>query len=140
MLLMSDFSKWFRDKYLDWEKTNPSGLQGIVKFSEWLDIPQPTVSSWINGKYEPKDKYLKSLADNLGPEVYEVLKLETPVDYVLPESFRTRMNRAQKDTNKILTERKVTDSTEAMKIAVEVFARFGIRISTAEESEKLSKQ
>jgi len=70
-------SEWLTNKYLDWQK-NEGGRRTIVQFAEWLDVPQTTVSSWLNGKAVPGGSKLIKLADKFGPEIYQLLGVDTP--------------------------------------------------------------
>jgi hypothetical protein len=84
---MSEFSEWFRKEYLDWEKENTGNIQGLTKFSEYLGVPQSMASAWMNERYKPGAKYIPSLAQKLGFEVYSVLGLPSPETSALLDSL-----------------------------------------------------
>jgi hypothetical protein len=67
-----EFSEWLRNKYLEWEKGNTK-IRGVSAFADYLQIPQPLVSSWMNGKYKPGQSYAEKLAVVYGDEVFDVL-------------------------------------------------------------------
>lgn len=47
-------------------------------FAKYLGVSQPTVSSWLNGKRRPTGKNIDTIADLLGPEIYDLLGLQRP--------------------------------------------------------------
>lgn len=87
------FTDWMFNKFLEWEKSQPSKRSSYTAFARWLSknsyevsISQGVISSWINGTYKPGEKYAPVLAEKLGTEVYDFLDIDPPdpiYDYVL---------------------------------------------------------
>lgn len=71
------FKEWLYQKFHEWEKSTGERQTG-VSFARYLGVTQPTLSSWLNGKYIPKGRGLAILAKKLGYDVYEVVGLPTP--------------------------------------------------------------
>lgn len=74
---MSEFSSWFETKYLEWQ-IRESGRKSVDKFSTYLGVSQPAVSSWLNGHRKPTGRNVEKLAEKLGPEIYDLLGLQRP--------------------------------------------------------------
>jgi hypothetical protein len=52
----------------------------LAEFSDWLGIPRPLLSRYLNGSRIPKHSNADLMAARLGPEVYEVLGFRSPED------------------------------------------------------------
>ncbi len=77
----SEFSLWLENYYLDWQKQN--GRASQRKFSHWLGIHYSLVNQWMNGKGgKPGQNNLAKLAFKIGPEVYEVLNIPPPPEFI----------------------------------------------------------
>ena len=71
-------------KYLEWQNGEGKRLS-VVEYAKYLDVSQQTLSTWMNGKNEPRDrKNINKLYEKLGPEIYDVLELDRP-SYAHPE-------------------------------------------------------
>ncbi len=82
---MSDFSEYLFNTFLKWEKIQPKRRSSYSAFARWLsenslgiEISQPLVSNWVNGKFPPSDKYHYVLIEKLGPEIAQVLDIVPP--------------------------------------------------------------
>lgn len=82
---MSNFSDFLFQSFVAWETEQPERRSSYRKFADWLSdnslqivISHSLLSQWINGKFEPSDKYHYVLIEKLGPEVANVLGIEAP--------------------------------------------------------------
>lgn len=48
------------------------------EFANWLEVRQPTLSTWMRGLYEPSPDSIRTLADKIGPQIYEALGMQIP--------------------------------------------------------------
>ena len=133
-MYMSVFSEWFRGKYLDWEKENTGNIQGLTKFSEYLEVPQSMASAWMAGRYKPGAKYLPNLAAKLGEDVYRVLYLPLPFSKeseldILPPAYKSAFLAARSEAVAELDKRGIAnDSPEGKEIIRAAFSRHGVEI------------
>jgi hypothetical protein len=125
MISMTEFSIWFRNIYLEWEKQQPeAGLKGVVHFALEIPAPQSMVSEWINGVSEPGPKYQPILAARYGNIVYEKQGKPRPKDniYDFPAGFRNRLEHAIREANEALEKHGLKgDSPEGEKTVTEIF-------------------
>jgi len=77
-LIMSDFSDWFTNKYLDWQRENGRGT--VTAFAAYLGISQANASNYLRDASRPDIKNLQLIADKLGDEVYEKLGAKPPIN------------------------------------------------------------
>ena len=121
-----DFTEWINRKFVEWRGDS---RQGVTDFANYLEINQPLVSKWLNGRSRkgPDTSSVAKLADKF-PDVYEVVGLPQPPSRLnyLPRTFRRRLERAQAETERIFRERGLTgEMPEAEQVAIEVFEKYG---------------
>jgi len=75
---MDNFSLWLKRKYLEWQ-SEQGDLKTLTEFAEFLDVSQPAVSKWINGRSLPDPDSVQRIAVKLGWEVYDILGVDPPV-------------------------------------------------------------
>src|SRR3972149_3417746 len=76
---MSEFSIWFKGKFLEWQ-AEQMGVKSISDFATFLGVSQPNASRWLNGQSKPRDhENIRRLVGFYGNEVYEVLGIENPI-------------------------------------------------------------
>src|SRR5690242_5433567 len=80
------FKDFLLDHFKQWESQQPKKRSSVSAFARWLsenslgqEFKQQLVNDWINGDYKPKDEnFVFALAEKLGREVYEILKVKEP--------------------------------------------------------------
>ena len=123
----NSFSKFFNNKYLDWQK-EIGELRTMTEFAEYLGIPQPMVSAWSNGRYLPGKKYLQTLASKLGTDIYDALGIsQSSYLDALPDDIRELIVSAAQEVNDSLQNgEEILDDSEIKKLAIRIFAKHGI--------------
>lgn len=132
IIKLVDFKNWFWDKFEEWRKGTTNGP---TAFARYLGIKQQLVSSWLDGKYKPRNAEHISLLYQKYPDVYEVLGLPVPepgedVSFgQWPESIRRRLEAADLEIRKRFKENAITnpESEEAERIVIEVMEDFGFK-------------
>jgi transcriptional regulator with XRE-family HTH domain len=77
-----NFSQWLEKKYIEW--ISESGRRRtLAEFSDFLRIPRPLLSRYLNGSRVPKYSNADQIAAHLGPEVYTVLGYRSPDEMLL---------------------------------------------------------
>lgn len=71
------FSQYLEMKFLEWQQQQGS-RKTISEFAVYLEVPQPTISSYMTGARKPDMEKLQKIARKLGFEVYDVLGLPRP--------------------------------------------------------------
>ena len=134
------FHQWIKSKYLEWRGDAIGRDKSISQFAEYIGIPQPTVSTWMLGKNEPKDeRSIRALADRFGPDVFDVLNVD-PGQWgtsYLPVDLRRRLEHAVRETSQALALRHLSaDDPLAEQLAIKIFERHGFKYSsTSKDSE-----
>ncbi len=78
--MKTKFSDYLERHYLDWQIEN--GRASIRKYSLWLGINSSLVIQWMNGNGKPGSKNLAKLAIKLGPDIYDVLEIPPPPEFI----------------------------------------------------------
>ena len=92
-------SVWLMRKYLGWQQSMGE-LKSQAEFAKYLGFNPSTLSMWMTGKQDPDLHSADLLAHKLGPEVYDVLKLEAVYDELTPEQRQSLSDKI----NKILSD------------------------------------
>ncbi|MGV0974477.1 MAG: hypothetical protein ACOYBO_00955 [Azonexus sp.] len=76
---MDKFTAWFEKKFLDWQSSR-GRRASIREFSEWLEINQNLVASWMGGYRKPGPDYADRICIALDYDltIYELLGLPVP--------------------------------------------------------------
>ncbi len=78
------FKDFFFNAYIEFQKeTRKSGITAFAKYLSvkngfGVTFSQQIVSGWLNGDYEPSEKYAPALAYVLGDGIYDILNLPRP--------------------------------------------------------------
>lgn len=73
----TNFTTWLERQYVAWQ--NQDGKRKSIKsFAEWLDLPQPVLSHYLNGSRSPTNDNLEKIAVKLGDEAYDALDRQRP--------------------------------------------------------------
>lgn len=67
-------ARFLNDSYLDFARDR-GVYTSLAEFSKWLDVPNTSLSQWMNQIRLPAGKNIYKLGDKLGPELYEILEL-----------------------------------------------------------------
>ena len=121
------FGEWLTRKYTEWRGQRIGNSASVKEFAKLFGASQQLVSDWLNGvKVPTSPKYINTLVDHYGDEVYEVLGLPDPLAD-LPEDIRDLV----RSINRELLEQGVTStSPDAKRITDEILAKYGFsRIS-----------
>ena len=74
-----NFAQWLEKKYIEW--ISKSGRRRtLAEFSDFVGIPRPLLSRYLNGSRVPKYSNADQIAAQLGQEVYAVLGYRSPDD------------------------------------------------------------
>ena len=111
-----ELKEFLFQKFLEWQKE--SGQRRSVKdWAIYLDVPQTSLSTWMNGPYLPKGAGLSKLAAKLGPEIYDVLGMTRPgpLDPGLQEIIDNWPNLSEEQREGILSTLRGTDKVSALR-------------------------
>ncbi|GAP08039.1 predicted transcriptional regulator [Anaerolinea thermolimosa] len=132
------FKDWLAQKFNDWEKTQ-GRKQSYYAFARYLGVSQANLAQWMEGAALPSGDDLRTLAELLGAEVYDLLQMDRPDPQLerllggfpaLPSSLRERLSVAIWEASQYLKKHGLSaESVEAKKAILEIFARFGIRLT-----------
>lgn len=132
------FKDWLAQKFNDWEKSQ-GRKQSYYAFARYLGVSQANLAQWMEGAALPAGDDLRALAELLGAEVYDLLQMDRPDPQLerllggfstLPASLRERLSMAVWESSQYLKGRGLpAESVEAKKAVLEIFARFGIRLT-----------
>lgn len=73
----TDISKWLTDGFLRWQLASGE-KHTVTEYAAYLGVSRDTLNKWMNGTRTPTGLYVRQLAEKLGPEIYDVLKLARP--------------------------------------------------------------
>ena len=74
---MATAKDWLNQKFIDWEKAQ-GHRQSYYAFARYLEVSQSGLGQWMVGTGVPSGDDLLSIANKLGPEIYDVLGLPRP--------------------------------------------------------------
>jgi transcriptional regulator with XRE-family HTH domain len=133
---MASLKDWLTNKFNEWEKSQGRS-QSYYAFARYLEVSQSGLAQWMTGGSAPSGEDLISLADKLGPEVYDVLGLPRPNTEVqrvtvsfasLPPDIRERLTNAISEADQTLRQGRLRpDTAEARQVVVEILAKWGFR-------------
>ncbi len=135
---MKSLPEWLEQKFLEWEKSEGS-RQTYYTFARYLDVGHSTLTLWISGTAVPQGDDLTRIASKLGPEIYEILHVPPPSTplaavsenfHLLPVAFQTRLASAVAETAQAIHQARLNpESTEAKRLAVRIFEKWGFSVS-----------
>ncbi len=134
---MKTLPDWLEQKFLEWEKSEGSH-QTYYTFARYLDVGHSTLTLWISGAAVPQGEELDKVATKLGPEVYTILNAPAPGPlaaitanfHLLPAAFQSRLASAVAETAQAITHDRLNpESTEAKRLTVRIFDKWGFSIS-----------
>ena len=73
---MMKLEDWLERKYLEWQFHE--GRRTLAEFAEYLNIPRPLLSHYMNGRAKPKLDNIEKLANKLGPGIYDLMGYQRP--------------------------------------------------------------
>lgn len=79
---LESWRQFTNKKFLEWQ--NQMGARKtITAFANYIGIPQPTVSLWLNGSRLPKsNEEIEKISSIWGLDVYDALQVERPDEYL----------------------------------------------------------
>ncbi len=114
------FKDFLFEKFSDWEKKQPGKRSTYTAFADYLSenslgikVKQQLVSGWINGEFEPGEKYAPVLAERLGDEVFDLIDIPRP-DPLL-QGINSRWDRISSDRQQKLAELSEKFEAESLK-------------------------
>ena len=135
---MKKLPDWLEQKFLEWEKSEGSH-QTYYTFARYLDVGHSTLTLWISGAAVPQGEDLARVASKLGPEIYDILNSPPPSSpltaldanfILLPSAFQSRLASAVEETAQAITQNRLNpESTEAKRLAVRIFDKWGFTVS-----------
>jgi transcriptional regulator with XRE-family HTH domain len=136
-----EFKDWIAQKYREWSR----GKKSETQFAIYLGVSQATMNAWINGSRGlPKSaKIIRSLADKLGPEIYEIIGLQRPpeppdlrdqlIEAGFPSNFVDELLRTREAYTLELESKGIkTDSPEAKQIVNEALSKLAAKLINIE--------
>lgn len=141
---------WLSRKFLEWEREQGS-RKTAVEFAEYLGVSQPSLSSWMSGRYAPKGKNLSRLAEKLGYDIYDALGLPRPTSNDLdenteklvrvmreyPPDVQAQAIEAFRELVSIISQSGVTGKSEIVRMMAEMLRK---RVSDSTNADKLASQ
>lgn len=131
------FSKWINKKFIEWCGDSRKTLS---EFASYIGVSQSLMSHWMtkNGKAPREHTTIVKLVNKYGNEVYDILGIPAPISEAsygsFPPPIRELFKSAEVEINSIYAREKVpADSPEAVRIAEEVFSKYGITINSVEQ-------
>jgi transcriptional regulator with XRE-family HTH domain len=122
-------SEWLERKYLEYQMHH--GRISLRKFSKILEISPGYLSQLMNGtnskfSYDVARKICEVVDDW---ELFDLLNYKKPPEAdQIPNNFKTRLEKATSETNRVLKERNLTgDMPEAEQVTIEIFERYGFK-------------
>jgi len=67
---------WLDRKFNEWQIE--VGRKTITEFADFLDIPRPQLSHYMNARNKPESENIEKIAAKLGYEIYDILELKRP--------------------------------------------------------------
>ena len=135
---MATCKEWLNRKFADWEKSQGRS-QSYYAFAHYLGVGQNELALWMAGSAVPSGDDVATLADKLGPEIYDCLSMVRPnlqsenlpaALANLPSGLRERLRGAILEADQLIKARKLAPESVEAKLAVfEVFARWGIKLT-----------
>jgi transcriptional regulator with XRE-family HTH domain len=135
---MASCKEWLNQKFVEWEKAQ-GRKQSYYSFSRELGVSQSSLAQWMDGSAIPNGDDLLTLAEKLGPEIYESIGMPRPHAQLqrltvafpgLPAGLRDRLTNAIWDADQYLKANHLpAESVDAKKIVVEIFGKWGIRLT-----------
>ena len=133
---MATVKDWLNQKFIDWEKAQ-GGRQSTYAFARYLEVGQSGLASWMSGNGAPGGEDLLSIANKLGPEIYDVIGMPRPSAEAqrltvsintLPPDIRDNLTRAVTEMDAAFRQERLRpDSADARRLAIEILAKWGFR-------------
>lgn len=76
-MFMTTITDWLNQKFLEWQASQ-GRRKTISELAEYLDIQQPVLSHYLNGKHTPRGENVDKIALRFGNEIYAILGLMPP--------------------------------------------------------------
>jgi len=67
---------WLDRKFNEWQIE--VGRATITEFADYLDIPRPQLSHYMNARNKPEGENIEKIASKLGNTIYDILGLQRP--------------------------------------------------------------
>jgi transcriptional regulator with XRE-family HTH domain len=75
--LKERFAQWLEQCYIEWQQ-QAGERHTLTEFAAWLEIGNPTLNQWMQGKALPRAEFAARLAKRLGLDVYKQLGMKPP--------------------------------------------------------------
>ncbi len=135
---MKTLPDWLEQKFLEWEKAE-GGRQTYYSFARFLDVGHSTLTLWMSGSAVPQGEDLTRVASKLGPEVYDILNTAPPSTslaaitanfHLLPAALQSRLASAVAEAGQAIIQARLNpESTEAKRLAVGIFEKWGFSVT-----------
>lgn len=129
-------SDWLETQYLLWKGDSK---KTYTDFAVYLDVPNTSLSNWLNSGTKMRADTVSKIARKLGPEIYDVLGLDRPdandprsvlFTAGFPPELVERLLLAREEYSTELSKRGIsTDSPEAREIIKTALARHGFHLT-----------
>lgn len=138
--LRAKFAAWFNSKWAEWD-AREGRRTTQYELSDYLKVTRAAIAQYASGRQVPEGTNLVRIANKFGDEVYDLLSVSKPEDELsqLPEPFETRLRKAADEIKMRLEAGEFSsDSEEHVTAAVEVFAKFGLKLQSIEIEDEQS--
>jgi transcriptional regulator with XRE-family HTH domain len=135
---MANAKDWLNQKFAEWEKSQGS-RQSYYAFARFLDVSQSGLGQWMTGASMPGGNDLLTIAEKLGPEIYEIMGLPRPNAEVqrvtvsfaaLPADMRQRLTNAIAEADQTLRQQRLRpDMPEARVLVIAIMKKWGFTYS-----------
>lgn len=98
---MNNFSTWLNTQFMDWEK-GMGRRQTVSAFARYLEVPQPSLSRWLNGDTTPDPQNVLKIALKFGPVAFDILGMKRPANYRIANYIASKHPRPREEGDRII--------------------------------------
>jgi transcriptional regulator with XRE-family HTH domain len=125
------FKKWFARKWAEWDH-----LRGVRStqndLAKYLELSRETISKYVAGSRLPEGDNLKKVARKFGFEVYSLLGIGIPEEFLPPEYTAWISSTSLHLANTIAATNTDPSSDKAKKLAREIVSGSGFTTNNTE--------
>lgn len=133
-----EFKDWINKKFVEWRGNT---RRGVSDYAEYIGVPQPTISSWLNGVKPRSPHNIEKLFLIYKDEIFDngIVRPKESL-YSLPPNIHRNLMNAQREIEQTLRKLGITrEMPMAETIATRIMAKHGIKYTTAKEDSDTDK-